>query len=99
MSDIETIVDDVVEPVAKTSKTTKPKANPDERVNIIIASTEKDQTDVFVGVNGVTFLIKRDEVVAVPRYIYEHLINTKTTVFDPKTGAERLIASYPVSMA
>ncbi len=99
MSDIETIVDDVAAPVAKTSKTAKPKANPDERVNIIIASTEKDQSDVFVGVNGVTFLFQRDQVVAVPRYIYEHLINSKTTVFDPKTGAERLIASYPVSMA
>jgi hypothetical protein len=98
MSDIETLVDDVIEATpAKTSKTKA--AAKEETVTISVASTDRDTADVFVGVNGRTFLIKRDAVVTVPKYIYEHLRDAKETIFDPKTGEERKIASYNVTMA
>lgn len=51
------------------------------KVKIMIPSTEADQTDVNVGVNGVAYQIKRDVPVSVPKSIVEVLKNATMTLY------------------
>lgn len=57
-------------------KATVKKSPMEELVEIEIAITNKEESDVVVSVNGRTFQIKRGEKVQVPRYVKEVLDNT-----------------------
>lgn len=63
--------------VSKTRETLKAQ----KKYKIMIPSTEKDSSPVFLGVNGWTFLVKRDEVVELPESVKELLDNAKMTVY------------------
>ena len=52
------------------NKEIKPK-----KVKIKLEKTRKEKDDVYVGVNGQTYLIKRGEVVEVPASVAEVLAN------------------------
>lgn len=70
------------------------------KVKIRIASTESDKSDVFVGVNGVGFLIMRDVDVEVPEAVYEVLNNAKQMLYKSVNGelVAREVHSYPFSV-
>lgn len=74
-----------------------------KRVKILIPSTEAQggNRPVFVGVNGVSFLIKRDEEVDVPVPVYEVLRNARHTVYkqnDDGSLVPREVPAYPFSV-
>ncbi len=99
MSDLETTMTE--QAPKRTTKATAP-----ETVTIMIASTERDSSDVFVAVNGQNFMIQRDQEVTVPKYIYDLLKSAKETVYkqskDRATGevATKVVevSSYPVTL-
>lgn len=74
-----------------------------KKVKIRITSTDdsEGQQPVFVGVNGVAFLIRRDEDVEVPVPVYEVLANARQTVFKQEsdgTLTPREVPRYPFSL-
>jgi hypothetical protein len=87
-------------------RATKTATPAQETVNIVIASTERDSSDVFIAVNGHNFLIQRDQEVTVPKYIYDLLKYAKETVYkqskDRATGEVTTkvieVSSYPVTL-
>lgn len=54
--------------------------NAQQKVKIMIPSTETKRDDVPVAVNGYTFLIQRDKVVEVPMSVVGVLNNAKMTL-------------------
>ena len=48
-------------------------ANAEKKVKLKLPLTKKEKDDVYVSVNGKSFLIKRGEVVEVPAYVTEVL--------------------------
>jgi mRNA deadenylase 3'-5' endonuclease subunit Ccr4 len=101
MSDLETTMTE--QSPKRTAKTATPEQ---ETVTIIIASTERDSSDVFIAVNGHNFLIQRDQEVTVPKYIYDLIKSAKETVYkqskDRATGEVTTkvieVSSYPVTL-
>lgn len=69
-----------------------------KKVKIMIPKTKDETSDVFVGVNGTGFLIKRGVVAEVPDFVVEALNNAIESKFDPDTGAYHDVPSYPVSV-
>jgi hypothetical protein len=77
-------------------------------VSISIPKTEGDtgSKDVFVAVNGRTYLIKRGETVRVPYGVYSALKDAVErkyeTIHDPKTNTRELVSrevqAYPVQV-
>lgn len=61
--------------MATTKKETEEVKN--TMVKVTLPLTRDKQEDVFVGVNGKTFLIKRGEEVEVPECVYEILKNSE----------------------
>jgi hypothetical protein len=110
MSDLETTMTEQAPETTMADKEPKRKAKTDapvqETVTIVIASTERDSSDVFVAVNGHNFLIQRDQEVTVPKYIYDLLKAAKETVYkqskDRATGEVTTkvieVSSYPVTL-
>jgi len=76
--------------------TAVPAAKPDaiKMMDIIIQESDEDSGDVFVGVNGRSFLIQRGEKVTVPEHVVEVLCNAKKKLYrtkvDRSTGASSL---------
>jgi aromatic ring-opening dioxygenase LigB subunit len=117
MSDLETTMTEQAPETTMTVQAPKRKAKTDapvqetdtpvqETVTIMIASTERDSSDVFVAVNGHNFMIQRDQEVTVPKYIYDLLKSAKETVYkqskDRATGEVTTkvieVSSYPVTL-
>lgn len=74
-------------------------AKPSEaRVTINIAKERGNAGDVFVGVNGVGYQIKRGANVDVPESVVEALRNAITVEYDPDTMEPREVLSYPFSV-
>jgi len=74
-----------------------------KRVKLRIPSTEAigGKDDVYVGVNGVGYLIKRDEDVSVPESVYFALDDAKQTIFkQEKDGSlsPRKVHRFPFSL-
>lgn len=76
----------------------------DPKIEILIAETPEPggDRDVEVAVNGVAFIIKRNQWVAVPYRVFEVLKNAVQTVWTPKNDSEgrltpekRDVYSYP----
>jgi len=62
--------------MATTTKETKPVEAPSRKmVKVMIPKSREHMDDVFVGVNGETFLIQRGVEVEVPDYVKEVLDN------------------------
>lgn len=63
-----------------------------DKVEILIPSTRGDdgKDDVFVGVNGSTFLIKRDEKVRIPVEILEALNNAVQKEYELDKRTDKL---------
>lgn len=70
----------------------------EEQIQVNIASTEKDSSPVFVGINGHSYLIKRDSWVSVPKSIVAVLDNAVLLKARPiKEGNDMRIETYEVS--
>lgn len=54
------------------------------QVKIMIPSTEQDKDPVPVGVNGYTYLIKRDEIVPVPESVVGVLLDAKYELYSQR---------------
>lgn len=103
---IETLDAPEVEPT--TARRKKASATADEitrvdsksakKVKIMIPKTKDETSDVFVGVNGVGFLIKRGVAVDVPDFVVDALNNAVESKLDPDTGTYSDVPSYPVSI-
>lgn len=64
-------------------------------VTIEIAESEREQSDVFVGVNGRNFHIKRGIPVAVPPEVEQVLASAKQTVYEGKDMRPRKVPRHP----
>jgi coenzyme F420-reducing hydrogenase alpha subunit len=87
----------------KVKSTEEREVDAEARVVIRVSSEDKPEgnDDVFVSVNGVAFLIKRDRDVSVPKSILVALQNAKQTIYKQKDNGEMVItqvARYPVSV-
>ena len=60
------------EAVKETNETKQP-----DMVTISLPLTKERQDDVFVAINGVSYLIKRGEEVTIPRNVYEVIKNSE----------------------
>ena len=69
---------------SKKEKTTK----------IVIPSTEHDQSDVFVGINGKSYLIQRDKEVEVSPAIIETLDNAVVNTVKRGKNGKMVPVSY-----
>lgn len=61
--------------VKDTNNSAPVKASKPKKVTIKLPLTRKEQDDVYVAVNGKSFLIKRGEEVEVPEYVAKVLKN------------------------
>ncbi|RAS14829.1 MULTISPECIES: hypothetical protein [Microvirgula] len=75
----------------------QPKGKNDSVV-IHISKERGEAGDVFVGVNGVSYLIKRGVDVTVPRAVLSVLENAVQVEYDPETLDPREVPSYPYSV-
>jgi uncharacterized protein YfaA (DUF2138 family) len=64
--------DTVKDAVKETNETKQP-----DMVTVSLPLTKERQEDVFVAINGVSYLIKRGEEVTIPRNVYEVLRNSE----------------------
>ncbi len=63
--------------MATKESTTKDTAKTNDNVTITLPLTRERQEDVFVAVNGISYLIKRGEEVTIPKAVYEVLQNSE----------------------
>jgi hypothetical protein len=73
------------------------------KITIRIPSEDKTggRDDVFVGVNGVSFLIQRDVDVEVPMAVYHNLNDAKQTIYRNEPDGSltsRQVHTYPFSV-
>lgn len=84
------------DPANKPGKTAKP-AKP--RTFIINIAKEKgENSDVFVGFNGVGYQIKRGQNVEVPEGVLNVLRDAVTVEYDPETMQPQEVPSYPFNI-
>ena len=69
------------------------------RIKITIPKAKGEPEDVFVGVNGKHYLIKRGTVADVPKPVYEALAHATQGTMDPETGEWHESPTYPFSLA
>lgn len=78
----------------------------DPRIEVMVQQTPEPggNRDVQVSVNGIVWLLKRDQFVEVPYRVYEALLHAKETNYTPTNDAlgylvpvEREVFSYPFS--
>lgn len=85
----------------KQTKTTRKLAKA-KKVKIKIASQDRPggDRDVFVGINGRTFLLKRDEELEIPEPVYELLEQTEVTYYKQEADGRltpRKVKAYPIT--
>ena len=81
------------EPVAESAEAATT-ASADKRVKIRIAKDSQDKQDVFIGVNGTGYRIKRGEIVEVPESVVHVLRNAIQHNYDAENNRSDSLA-YP----
>lgn len=69
-----------------------------KKIKIHIAKTKDDKSDVYVAVNGTSYLIQRGVNVEVPDYLLSTLNDAVVSTLDEDTGEYVDIPRIPVSV-
>ena len=68
--------------------------NAQEKVNVLIQSTETDNKDVFVAINGYAYQIKRGVAVDIPRDVFQVIQDANQEIFVQKPREDGQVGYY-----
>lgn len=69
-----------------------------KKIKIHIAKTKDEKSDVYVAVNGTSYLIQRGVNVEVPDYLVNALNDAVVSMLDEDTGQYVDVPRFPVSI-
>lgn len=98
ISGISAIINGADEEPAIEAEVAGHKRKGEDRVTIVIAEDAKDKQPVPVGVNGLTYAIKRGVPVSVPVSVVEVLRNAVRKEWDDKMESSYSVPRYPYSV-